>query len=147
MICLFRYHEGELFCPWGWQNAHWFLSRLVYFWSAVAIPSEDCAWFEENHKKNTVEILFYCNLVVFKKVTTSFNNAIYLRESFRSPFGPYVPFIWNCYVSRNPGPLFTKKTPSYGYRDPHYKPKTVWRPSQVYNGNPHTDNLVNRGPG
>ena len=23
-----------------------------------------------------------------------------------------------------PGPLFTK-TPSYGYRDPHYKPKTV----------------------
>ena len=38
-----------------------------------------------------------------------------------------------------PGPLFTKKTPSYGYRDPHYKPKTVWRPSQVYNGNPYTD--------
>ena len=26
-----------------------------------------------------------------------------------------------------------------GYRDPHYKPKTVWRPSQVYNGNPYTD--------
>ena len=23
------------------------------------------------------------------------------------------------------GPLFTKKTPSYGYTDPHYKPKTV----------------------
>ena len=38
-----------------------------------------------------------------------------------------------------PGPLFTKKTPSYGYRDPHDKPKTVWRPSQVYNGNPYTD--------
>ena len=48
--------------------------------------------------------------------------------------------------------LFTKKTPCYGYRDPHYKPKTVWRPSQVYNGNPYTDKtsgvfLVNRGPG
>ena len=39
----------------------------------------------------------------------------------------------------NPGPLFTKKMPSYGYKDPHYKPKTVWRPSQVYNGNPYTD--------
>ena len=39
----------------------------------------------------------------------------------------------------HPGPLFTKKTPSYGYRDPHDKPKTVWRPSQVYNGNPYTD--------
>ena len=37
------------------------------------------------------------------------------------------------------GPLFTNKTPSYGYRDPHNKPKTVWRPSQVYNGNPYTD--------
>ena len=37
-----------------------------------------------------------------------------------------------------PVPLFTKMTPSYGYRDPHYKPKTVWRPSQVYNGNHYT---------
>ena len=41
-----------------------------------------------------------------------------------------------------PGPLFTKKTPSYGYRNPHYKPNTVWRPSQVYNGNPYTDKTV-----
>ena len=41
-----------------------------------------------------------------------------------------------------PGPLFTKKTPSYGYRDPHDKPKTVWRPSHVYNGNPYTDNTA-----
>ena len=38
-----------------------------------------------------------------------------------------------------PGHLFTKKTPSYGYRNPHYKPKTVWRPSQVYNGNPYSN--------
>ena len=37
------------------------------------------------------------------------------------------------------GPLFTKKMPSYGYRDPHHKPKTVWRLSQVYFGNPYTD--------
>ena len=42
---------------------------------------------------------------------------------------------WNHYT----GPLFTKKTPSYGYRNPHYKPKTVWRQSQVYNGNSYTD--------
>ena len=41
--------------------------------------------------------------------------------------------------SKASGPLFTKKTPSYGYRDPHFKPKTVWRPPQVYNGNPYTD--------
>ena len=38
-----------------------------------------------------------------------------------------------------PGPLFTKKMLPSEYRDPHYKPKTVWRPSQVYNGNPYTD--------
>ena len=38
-----------------------------------------------------------------------------------------------------PGPLFTKKTQSYGYRDHHDKPKTVWQPFQVYNGNPYTD--------
>ena len=25
-------------------------------------------------------------------------------------------------MSLTPGPLFTKKTPSYGYRDPHCKP-------------------------
>ena len=30
-------------------------------------------------------------------------------------------------------PLFTKKTLYDVYRNPHYKPKTVWRPSQVYN--------------
>ena len=35
--------------------------------------------------------------------------------------------------------LFTIKTPSYGYRNPHYKPKTVW---QVYNGNPYTNKTV-----
>ena len=28
-----------------------------------------------------------------------------------------------------PGPLFTKMTPSYQYRDSHYKPETVVRPS------------------
>ena len=28
-----------------------------------------------------------------------------------------------------PGPLFTKKTPSYQYRDSHYKPETAVRSS------------------
>ena len=47
---------------------------------------------------------------------------------------------WVCIsLEAQPGPLFTKKTPSYGYRNPHYKPETVWGPSQVYNGNPYTD--------
>ena len=42
-------------------------------------------------------------------------------------------------LTASPGPLFTKKTPSYGYRDPHDEAKTVWRLYQVYNGNPYTD--------
>ena len=33
----------------------------------------------------------------------------------------------------------TKKTPAYRYTDSHDKPKTVWRPSPVYNGNAYTD--------
>ena len=35
--------------------------------------------------------------------------------------------MWDVPVSMLPhsGPLFTKKTPSYGYRDPHDKPETV----------------------
>ena len=32
-----------------------------------------------------------------------------------------------------PQSLFTKRTPFYEYMNPHYNPKTVWRPSQVYN--------------
>ena len=40
------------------------------------------------------------------------------------------------------GSLFTKMTPSYGCRNPHYKPQTVWRPSQLFNGNPYTNNTV-----
>ena len=51
-----------------------------------------------------------------------------------------------------PGPVFTKKTPSYQHRDSHYKPETVVRPSEVYIRDPYTRKtasvfLVNRGPG
>ena len=49
---------------------------------------------------------------------------------------------WMCLsATSGPGPPFIK-TPSYGYRNPHYKPKMVWRPSQVYNGNPYIDEMV-----
>ena len=43
------------------------------------------------------------------------------------------PNLSACISITNTGPLFTKKMPSYGYRDSHYKPETV-----VF--------LVNRGP-
>ena len=61
-------------------------------------------------------------------------------------FGLFIAWgksLWNMTIIwHQPGPLFTKKTPSYGYRNPHDKPKTAWRPSQVYNGNPYTDKTV-----
>ena len=38
--------------------------------------------------------------------------------------------------------LLFKKTPSYRYRNPHYKPVTVWRPSQIYNGNPYISKTI-----
>ena len=44
--------------------------------------------------------------------------------------------------STDSGPLFTKDMPSYRSKNPHYKPKTVWWPSQVYNGNPYTKKMV-----
>ena len=55
-----------------------------------------------------------------------------------------MKILFKCVYPASPGPLFTKKTPSYGYRDPHDKPKTVWRPSQVYNGNTYTDTTIAR---
>ena len=56
----------------------------------------------------------------------------------------YIEFGYNIphpdsFCEEITGPLFTKKTPSYGYKDPRDKHKTAWRPSQVYNGNPYTD--------
>ena len=38
--------------------------------------------------------------------------------------------------------MFTKKVPSRGYGNSRYKPKTVWRPSQFYNGNPYTNKTL-----
>ena len=39
-------------------------------------------------------------------------------------------------------PLFINETPYYGYRNPDYKPKTVWRSSQINNSNPYTCKTV-----
>ena len=44
---------------------------------------------------------------------------------------------WWWHAWSNPGPLFTEKA-SYGYRNPHYKPKMDWCVFHVYNGNPLT---------
>ena len=42
--------------------------------------------------------------------------------------------------------LFTQKMLSCGYRNPHYKPKTVWHLSQVNNGNSYTNAMLSSYP-
>ena len=39
---------------------------------------------------------------------------------FTEPFNSHLVISFGI---TEPGPLFTKKMPSYGYRDPHDKPK------------------------
>ena len=88
----------------------------------------------------------YDNCIVM--ITSDYRLGIYkLRNSHcgdKTIYGSLIstkgfPILVRRHLCTESGPLFTKKTSSYGYRDPHYKPKTVWRPSQVYNGNPYTD--------
>ena len=44
--------------------------------------------------------------------------------------------------TKYPRPQLVKKTPSYWYRESHYKPETVVRPSQVYNEDSYTCKTV-----
>ena len=43
-----------------------------------------------------------------------------------------------CFLENNSVDSLNTKMPSYQYRNSHYKNKTVWRPSYLYNGNIHT---------
>ena len=87
---------------------------------------------------------FKCTVTSVPSWETSYDSMARLDHSIKDAFaekGSLVNAIssWHDTTLINAGPLFTKKTLSYVYRDPHDKPKTVWRPSQVYNGNPYTD--------
>ena len=109
-------------------------------------------------------VLIYCHLDPWEQTSVKFYWTYYnflSRKVFNNVVCKMVAFLFrqqwvnmtqccrNCVSSCKhvhcgrlacwPGPLFTKKTPSYGYMDPHYKTETVWRPSQVYDGNPYTD--------
>ena len=62
---------------------------------------------------------------------------IYIRDQVLSHHCPEL----RCSIKQNStslvtqqttGPLFIKNTPSYRYKNPYYRPKTVWRPSQIY---------------
>ena len=57
-----------------------------------------------------------------------FASEVVVRIRTTLPVSLWVSIQWN--------------TPSYGYRNPHYRPKTICWPSQVYNGNPDINKTV-----
>ena len=76
------------------------------------------------------------------KLQTSVLSDAYSLDGLRNIQGKMynvsVPFIhcYSPYITKydDPGSLFIKKKLAYWYKDSHYKPETVARPSQVYNG-------------
>ena len=54
-----------------------------------------------------------------------------------------IESYWICFMSTTLFAILVKrlydiiKTPSFQYRNSHYKDDTVWRPSHFYNGNPY----------
>ena len=78
-------------------------------------------------------ICWKCEMIFMQKLhqaSCGSLGAVYIE------MGGWVWLYWNT------GPLFTKMTPSYwyqeAYRGSHYKPETIVRPSQGYNGDSYT---------
>ena len=77
-----------------------------------------CAWIAQGTEIN-LESLSVCRVWAVCVVDLSSYGGP--TESAAAKTGKLVI----CLRLTNPGPLFTKKTPSYQYRDSHYKPETV----------------------
>ena len=54
-----------------------------------------------------------------------FQRVKYLDISSNPHVPPAKHHVLKIDPAKLPGPLFTKKTLSYGYKNPHYKPKTT----------------------
>ena len=76
-----------------------------------------------------------------QKIAAGLVKTAHISWSKAAPFEPCVPSVVMCLStmmgkcgfacsSGDPGPLFTKKTPSYQYKNSLYKP--------LYNGDPYT---------
>ena len=68
----------------------------------------------------------FCCQLLYKVFTGRFSIGMYLYNMPASR-SPGIVIWWT--LALRPGPLFTKKMPCYQYRDSHYKPETVVRPS------------------
>ena len=93
------------------------------------------------HLRHTHKVKMYsrttrCRHAMFSDINSGGNIFNFIGKSTSSTSAGTV--TTRLYL----GPLFTIKTPSYGYKNPHYKPKTFWWPSQVYNRNPYANKTV-----
>ena len=83
---------------------------------------------------NEFSLNYHNYLSILNHLITSYLNIIVISAFYT--ISPYHNSPWTDEVYTNLGLYSLKKTPSYWYRDSHYKPETVVRPSQVYNGIP-----------
>ena len=93
-----KYIEGN----WRWRFARIYTT----FWKHIFF------WYRSISKGNSAT-----RCILESKRVNGFRTRTWLSvdKGQRTKYG----------LALSPGPLFTKKTPSYGYRDSHYKPKTV----------------------
>ena len=138
-IVNFKYQENSLH-----HNIHlnipviW-LSRRVHL--VIVLPIVQCANLENNGKTEKLThdcVLHYCCGHIFSYYWIHVTDLPMLDKVIS-----LVPWHNRKTASKCQwGKHWPKQMPSYGYRNPHYKPKTVWRPSKIYNGNPYANKMV-----
>ena len=90
---------------------------------------------EDEHQREDKEREEYIILSLpelYSRLWTSLGHCTQLVESVKISLScsrDVVSHLHSCSLFSLRGPLFTKKTPSYQYRESHYKPETVVRPS------------------
>ena len=127
-----RHLLSHVFEYWLW----WFR----YFWSKVNIWNVNCA--------RATAFIFETRTSVLVKVSNFSRQNMSRPEEDSNP-QPQISLItfhkkWYLIPASKTDPwaLFTKRMSSYGYMNPHYKPRTVWRPYEVYKGDPYTNKTV-----
>ena len=74
-------------------------------------------------------------------------HSLWRKDRYLYNYRIWFP-LFQCFII--PRDRLNTKISSYRYRDSHYKDKTVWLPSHLYNAKPHTWKgrlYVRRGPG
>ena len=100
------------------------------------VPSLD--WFQGGVSRSRLHIngtTMFANWSLYKATQLILCNALMCYNISATPKNYWstvycrIDAVHKNIISHTSGPLFTKKTPSYQYRNSHYKPETVVRPS------------------